>query len=1772
MTNERRSLLAAAVLCLIGMQTLAHGQSMFIRGDTNGDGLVDVADAVFDLTYQFYSGPELCLLAHDTNDDEVIDISDPVYSLTYQFSGGPTPPEPFPECGPDPTPGSLGCSTPWTDCAGETGTVAGRVLTPDGKPIGNLTVRIVGTAFETRSEADGSFRLEEVPAATVGLWFDARTGFPRSSFQARVNAEVVGDETIALPGPVFIPLVEPQALQAVHGLSDQTIRNPGHPGVSLRVSEGGVFFPDGTQSESLSMTQIEAAQLPVPLPGGQISLNIFSVQPSGTQFDPPAPITFPNYDGFLPGAVVPIMAMDADCGEWIEIGTGTVNSEGTVIESDPGVGLERASCCGVCCDPVFGQISGYVYQWAYDPVLGESIRVPVEGATVRGWGDTVGTTDESGFFLIGPFPLGCSGPPICVVLVIEYGSISTSFGVDLGDTATDDIELELGSIGATFIQDHQDHALDGLDAPVSAIAADGAEGFWTPQMPRRTSVRLDIRPNGDEPEYVRVSIAGPPLSTPVASADYGRLLIDNTVFDGSVGDPIGSSTAWLPYSELYTREIAIRYEAPSDLGDLSGPAASSGRDVRQVRFLIEGANMTSPGVFEIVSTSVVAHPTIDIVRTPVLFVHGMTSSPSSFSPEFLEHFVRHNGLTLFSTMSSSCDDGIFCSPYFVDYASVHANALADGVVAELTQKLDSMRATLATEGIAGYRFDLVAHSYGGLASRAAIAQDPSRVRRLVTIGTPHLGATSASRLLNLGELVLRSPPDFWAQRQLELVANVPFVAEALREFLDDPLESPPTPIAPCCLHDLRFESLAVDDPTFGFDESIDYRFVYGLDEFALEIDWGDINLQRALYPYQGIANGTFPKAGISDHVVSAWSATAGLLPGPATRGFANHDHGELTQSSLVGAHVAEWLRSPNPVGAAAVPVEDPSAMFPVITGMNHVTIDPGVPFSWNIEGLGFSSEARLFVQRGPSPDAAHIPVELGDYTVQPERITVNFPSASEVWDRGGYLSVSDRGMYSNRVAFYRPGLYPAPLVIITSVGSAIQATVEHVQEQLEGLRVWFDEFSAVSFEAGETSALPSGRFQTTVTIPVLPSMVSGVITFQEFGGEVSPPVPVQIEPTVESLSPSATEIGSTVVIAGRQFGLSADDVVVTVGGVPQPIMSVSPEEIVFIVGTGSASGEVTVTVRAVTSTSTLPLAVGLDSDFDGLPDSYEIEYGLNPLDPSDAPEDLDSDGLTCLEELTINTNPVLADTDSGGVLDGDEVTYGLDPLDSTDDQGDSDLDGLTTAEEIALGTTPSNPDTDVDGLLDGEEVEPGLDGFETNPLDEDTDGDGLLDGGEVLQYGSDPTLTDTDFDQIPDGEEVLGTSGYVTDPADPDSDSDDLGDFEEIAVHGTSPIDPDTDGDSVLDGLEVSLGSDPLSPDTDGDGFGDGFEYHLGISLVIPDASTSVTGAFLLPDGSPAFGATVTIIGSPPGFPKVLTDTDGEFTFPTWPVTLGEVSAHGVLFDPPAGSVWGEAIGLLEKPSTDLGSITMQVGMNASGIVLDELGVPMEGATVTLLNPPPGTVDSIVDTASDGVFRFVGIPIPAVPLVLYVAAEVELSGSFYSAGGGAQSVVAGTTDLGDLTLVEGHAGFSLGETSGSNGETVDVEVELLNLFDEVAGLSFSICNDPSEVMVTSVTMGSGLIGPSGRTPHFVSTVLYPQGWTTGVVLSFFADWYIPVGDQPATIFHSEYEILASVGTTCSLCFSNALGPPAPDVESLLVLIGGMGVTPPTSCGSISVTP
>lgn len=121
--------------------SVVQGQSNFVRGDANGDGVLDVADAIGSLSFQFQGAQVDCVAALDVDDSGAVTIGDSVLVLAFLFTSGADPALPFPGCGPDPTPDALGCDGPVGSCD-----VPVSILSPvDGASLGSRFVDVAGS-------------------------------------------------------------------------------------------------------------------------------------------------------------------------------------------------------------------------------------------------------------------------------------------------------------------------------------------------------------------------------------------------------------------------------------------------------------------------------------------------------------------------------------------------------------------------------------------------------------------------------------------------------------------------------------------------------------------------------------------------------------------------------------------------------------------------------------------------------------------------------------------------------------------------------------------------------------------------------------------------------------------------------------------------------------------------------------------------------------------------------------------------------------------------------------------------------------------------------------------------------------------------------------------------------------------------------------------------------------------------------------------------------------------------------------------------------------------------------------------------------------------------------------------------------------------------------------------------------------------------------------------------------------------------------------------
>jgi len=84
--------------------------AVFVRGDADGNGNLDMTDSVYTLSSLFLGTKELrCQDAADANDSGEVELTDTILVLSYLFAGNAVIPAPFPGCGLDTTADRLSC-------------------------------------------------------------------------------------------------------------------------------------------------------------------------------------------------------------------------------------------------------------------------------------------------------------------------------------------------------------------------------------------------------------------------------------------------------------------------------------------------------------------------------------------------------------------------------------------------------------------------------------------------------------------------------------------------------------------------------------------------------------------------------------------------------------------------------------------------------------------------------------------------------------------------------------------------------------------------------------------------------------------------------------------------------------------------------------------------------------------------------------------------------------------------------------------------------------------------------------------------------------------------------------------------------------------------------------------------------------------------------------------------------------------------------------------------------------------------------------------------------------------------------------------------------------------------------------------------------------------------------------------------------------------------------------------------------------------------------
>lgn len=225
--------------------------------------------------------------------------------------------------------------------------LSGQVLTLDGKPLANVTLKIADRTAQT--DNTGRFLLSAIPAGHQVMVMDGRTASRNKKVYGifRAGVDLKEDKTNPLGYTVWMPRLDVNNVTTLSSPTSSAVKvtNPSIPGLELRLPQGTVIRDiDGRTVTQVSITPIPTNQPPFPLPPNVDVPIYFTIQPGGSQIIPPrAQLIYPNFIGSLPGARIDFYNYDPTEKGWYIYGQGTVTADGKQIVPDAGVTLYEFS-------------------------------------------------------------------------------------------------------------------------------------------------------------------------------------------------------------------------------------------------------------------------------------------------------------------------------------------------------------------------------------------------------------------------------------------------------------------------------------------------------------------------------------------------------------------------------------------------------------------------------------------------------------------------------------------------------------------------------------------------------------------------------------------------------------------------------------------------------------------------------------------------------------------------------------------------------------------------------------------------------------------------------------------------------------------------------------------------------------------------------------------------------------------------------------------------------------------------------------------------------------------------------------------------------------------------------------------------------------------------------------------------------------------------------------------------------------------------------------
>jgi pimeloyl-ACP methyl ester carboxylesterase len=379
--------------------------------------------------------------------------------------------------------------------------------------------------------------------------------------------------------------------------------------------------------------------------------------------------------------------------------------------------------------------------------------------------------------------------------------------------------------------------------------------------------------------------------------------------DFASGLPAGSVDG--EYAEPFPGAVLEQLYTPPVEFDTAGPNSALDRPIT-----LAAQSVQSPTCLVVFSKQ------LDLVKPPLVLVHGIGSNPSAWTG-FAAELAGNRGFRIYAVDHSG---GSYLSgaPTFGGSGDIHDSYAfvrggmpgSVGVSDALSEFRSGGASAHPGKKIVVAKVDIVASSYGGLLSRWYIEQAADYghdVRKLITLGTPHRGTP----LTNMAAAALNNPVIGAADSQflspvvsmagtLQLIDDFGFIRwkdGGIPEAIVPALEV--MTVGSEVLGKLNGATPFRDNVAYGSivgtDSSIDFALIPILNGFYdLEPTVGLLTAQKSYFPWMRILDAG---ASESDSIVPTWSQA---LPARTTN--VPFDHISYHDSLTVQNVVAIWLQ------------------------------------------------------------------------------------------------------------------------------------------------------------------------------------------------------------------------------------------------------------------------------------------------------------------------------------------------------------------------------------------------------------------------------------------------------------------------------------------------------------------------------------------------------------------------------------------------------------------------------------------------------------------------------------------------------------------------------------------------------------------------------------------------------------------------------------------------------------------------------------------------